>query len=395
VTLDIAQIAQDLRDLVGSVDPDRERERFSALRSAWSALDTSDINERLETAKTSFLLARSENDYRYSYPLPAVPRNYTVAATDGSMIAPDRHSPARFYLINVGKVLLRYGDTPGASLTNEHEFRFEEKDLYVPDAVHRQPVNETILGLRRAAKELTTASSMIDGDAPEPVALVDGTLILWMLSSQEQPIREWALGEYLEALSILRERRLPVAGYISAPGSSELMNILRVSICDYPAQGRSINCDHCRRRILTENRTPACDILPMVTDRWLLHEIAGLRPGERTEIYESESKILDEYGDDLRICFFYVNSGREVGRVEIPRWVAHDPDLLDRVHAVIFDQCARGRGYPVALQEAHELAVLSMGDRRLIEEVIERNLASIGIVRTRTGKDGSKRDRFV
>jgi hypothetical protein len=61
----------------------------------------------------------------------------------------------------------------------------------------------------------------------------------------------------------------------------------------------------------------------------------------------------------------------------------------------VWDQAQLGRGYPIALQEAHEQAVLSMADRRLVEETVERLLATQGIVVTRTGKDGSKRGRFV
>jgi hypothetical protein len=39
--------------------------------------------------------------------------------------------------------------------------------------------------------------------------------------------------------------------------------------------------------------------------------------------------------------------------------------------------------------------VLSSADRRLVEELVERRLASLGVVMTRTGKEGSKRGRFV
>jgi hypothetical protein len=170
---------------------------------------------------------------------------------------------------------------------------------------------------------------------------------------------------------------------------------LRVAVCDYPVHGRAVNCDDCYRRVVDEGRTPACDILPSVPDRLLLDRIAGLGDGERTTTYESQSRILEHYGAEHRINFFYMNTGQEIGRVEIPAWVTRDPGLLDLIHAIIYDQCRLGRGYPVALQEAHEMAVLSMTDRRLVEAFIERELAEHGIVRLRTGKDGSKRGRFV
>lgn len=397
MTFDLARIAARIDDLVQAVDPGREEERFDALRATWARIDAAEVTTRLapDEARTSFLVAGNHDDYRARTPLPLLPDSYTLAATDGSMIVPDRHSPARFYLINIGKVLLAYGELPRAELSSEADLRFEEHDLYVPDEVRRIPVNETILGLRRAAVELRTAAEMIEHTTGPAMALLDGTLILWSLQSQDKGVIAWIIQEYLAALRIFHEQRTPVASYISAPGSSDVMNAVRVTICDYPDHGLTINCDACRHRIRTENRRPRCDILPSVPDRYLMAEIAHLKPGERTAVYESSSTILKEYDPELRIRFFYLHTGREIGRVEIPAWVADDNELLDLVHSVVYDQSERGRGYPVALQEAHEMAVLTMRDRRLIEETIERRLASMGIVMVHTGKDGSKRGRFV
>lgn len=397
MSFDLATIASRIDALVQSVDSGLEQERFDALRSVWSRIDVHDVTARLSTvgARTSFLVAGGHDDYRQRVPLPPIPTDYTLAATDGSMIVPDRHSPARFYLINIGKVLLEYGEPSRAELTSESDLRFEEHDLFVPDDVRRIPVNETILGLRRAAMELRTASEMIASAHGPAMALLDGTLILWSLQSQDKGIVEWIISEYVDALETFRQQRMPVASYISSPGSSDLMNAARVAICDYPDQGLPINCDACRHRIRTENRMPRCDILPSVPDRYLMDRIASLQPGERTALFESRSTILDRYPAWQQIRFFYVHTGREIGRVEVPAWVADEPDMVDLVHCVVVDQCDRGRGYPVALQEAHEMAVLSMHDRRLIEETIERRLAGMGIVMMRTGKDGSKRGRFV
>jgi hypothetical protein len=36
------------------------------------------------------------------------------------------------------------------------------------------------------------------------------------------------------------------------------------------------------------------------------------------------------------------------------------------------DQCAKGRGYPVALSEAHEQAVVRAADRRSFDELVRR-----------------------
>ena len=87
-----------------------------------------------------------------------------------------------------------------------------------------------------------------------------------------------------------------------------------------------------------------------------------LQPGERSGVFGSTSKILEDYGPH-RICFFYVNTGSEIGRVEIPLWVATDRELLDLVHVTVVDQAQKGNGYPVVLSESHERAVVRGAER--------------------------------
>ena len=85
----------------------------------------------------------------------------------------------------------------------------------------------------------------------------------------------------------------------------------------------------------------------------------------------------------------------EIARVEIPQWVATDESLLNLTHSLVLDQCQRGQGYPVALSEAHEQAVVTAADRenfwRLVESsLVEEHLPSLG-----SAKNQSKRTRWV
>jgi hypothetical protein len=222
------------------------------------------------------------------------------------------------------------------------------------------------------------------------VALQDGTLILWGLSSQDATVRDWVLDDFLLALDDLQERGIPVASYISYPGGDDVSDALRIAACDHPARGIPINCDVCR----AERAAPPCGIIPTVPDRHLFAHIAKLKPGERSDVYRSASKILQHYRQHA-IAFFYLQTGTEIARVEIPAWVAENPAHLDLVHATIYDQCLRGRGYPSVLQEAHEQAVIGADERRVVEKLVEEALARLGIVMLRSGKDASKRGRFV
>ena len=95
------------------------------------------------------------------------------------------------------------------------------------------------------------------------------------------------------------------------------------------------------------------------------------------------------------VAFFYVHAGEEVGRVETPSWVADNPDLLGLAHALVIDQCARGRGYPVALMEAHEQAVVTGADRRYFGEMVNGALQRGGLPVFTSEKALSKRLRWL
>ena len=122
-----------------------------------------------------------------------------------------------------------------------------------------------------------------------------------------------------------------------------------------------------------------------------------LEAGWRSDVFESTSAILDYYGSH-RIQFFYLNVGGEVVRIEAPQWVMRNARMLDLVHALVYDQCQRSPDYPPyppALQEAHEQAVITTAEKRVVEELVERALAERGIVYARSAKDRSKRRRAV
>jgi hypothetical protein len=395
MTLDLTRLARLLEHSAPFDGQEEYRAWLEALRGAYDNLDDAELKSRLRTARTSWLLATTDRDYRSTSAAPEVPASHTVIATDGSSIAPDRHSPLRYYVTNLGLVRIRYGRQPDAEIRAEPLLCADESCLFAPTTIRRIPVAGQLFGLKRQCDELRASIDLARSDDPDPVILQDGSLIFWGLESQPDAAAEWILEDVMRTLEVCRERRVPVAGFISYPGATDVMNSLRVSVCDYPPAGRSVNCDHCRARIETEDHVPACDVLPNVPDRVLWQEVAGLVAGERSQVYASTSQILQRYRPEQWIMFFYVNVGAEIARVEIPRWVAVDDVLLNRVHSVILDQCEKGRGYPIVLQEAHEAAVIRGSERRGVETMIERALSERGVFYRRSAKDGSKRVRFV
>ena len=85
----------------------------------------------------------------------------------------------------------------------------------------------------------------------------------------------------------------------------------------------------------------------------------------------------------------------EVARVEIPQWTALNEDLLNLTHSLTLDQCHRGHGYPVALSESHEQAVVTGADRENFWQMIEASLVDEHLPCLSSAKSRSKRTRWV
>ncbi|MEX2080786.1 MAG: DNA double-strand break repair nuclease NurA, partial [Dehalococcoidia bacterium] len=96
-----------------------------------------------------------------------------------------------------------------------------------------------------------------------------------------------------------------------------------------------------------------------------------------------------------QVCFFYLRTGDDIARVELPQWVADDDLRVQLLHATLVDQCRRCDGYPRALQEAHEQAVISVGDRQQFANMVELLAAPLGLRPGRNGKAASKRSRAL
>jgi NurA-like 5'-3' nuclease len=95
------------------------------------------------------------------------------------------------------------------------------------------------------------------------------------------------------------------------------------------------------------------------------------------------------------VYFFYLKLEDEIARVEIPEWVAQDGKKLGLTHALMLDQCRRGQGYPVALSEAHEQAVVTGSDRQNFLQLMEVWLAEEHMSSSASAKSRSKKTRWI
>jgi hypothetical protein len=392
LNLDFNEFAKQLESSIGQIRQD-EDEAYEAFQKALILFmnDAKDINKvikRIVDAKSTFLVGvpRSEMDQIVS--APQCPDNYTVYATDGSQIDVDRNQSVPHYLLNISKIRLSYGDDYGADIDSECVLNVSASNMVLQDGTNEKPINSPLLAIMRSVEEMRVLTELAEKSdrQDQTVALSDGTLIMWTLANKD--LEDWVVTalldekylKYMDRLKKLHdEKKTITASYISMPGSSDVVNILRLLMCPYDP----VNCNqHC-----PVEREKPCAKLKSVTDRRLFNAL--LEEGQRSAVFESTSSILSRYGEH-KICFFYVKVGDEIGRVEFPRWIAEDEESIDKLHAIILNQSKKGRGYPVSLSEAHEAAVVTYRETELIRDFMRNELIRHGIEYKQSAKSMSK-----
>src|SRR5262249_34250135 len=102
---------------------------------------------------------------------------------------------------------------------------------------------------------------------------------------------------------------------------------------------------------------------------------------QRTVAFLSGASVSKSFPEELRICFLYLNIKDEIARIEFPRWLLSDKAAFDTALGAVLSQTRKGMGYPVALAEAHHLAVIKGNDRQQFFDLLARHLVSIGAQR--------------
>ncbi len=417
MSLDMEKTVGQIGDMVELLKGGEE-EWGRHLRTALSTLDEAgadpvSLQHKLSLAadKVTWLVAGVDEPLTARYPAPELPADFSVLATDGSDMDVDRHGAASCYLINIGSVTLKYGSRPDAALESEPRLYADEEDMVLrdPTSNQEQMVTGQVLGAKRMVEECRALRRMIEERvADEPaLALLDGSLILWNLGGRAVPdfvldalLHRGLMKELSAFEAASKDKRVALASYISHPRSTDVVNALRVAICPH----ESVDCDtHCSRgrdgnkSCGTCMSNPAdrreCDEVAGVTDRHLFGEL--LQTGERSALFLNRSQIMNSYADGQKIHFFYLNVGDEVARVEVPQWVAERRELVDLLHSVCLDQCRKGHGYPIALSEAHEQAVVTGADREQFWLMVDHALGGNGLWQGGSAKSVSKRTRWI
>jgi hypothetical protein len=295
-------------------------------------------------------------------PMPASVKNATLIAADGSQINVDRHASVQFCLVNVGAISM---------CLNSHEspLIFTESELLYGDELDTTTgtMTEGMIALRRDLKERAKLEEL-SREIPGPVVtFTDGPIELWGARGGEDAESFYeALTNYKSVLSRLQERGVITAGYVDKPAADLVIRLLELVEAqkDQPKNFR--------------------DYHPLrgVSDRWMYGEKGTplLGPGERSAVFAIQTQAEKDYRGVLSLHFFYLNVGTQGHpwpvRVEIPRWVADDPEKLNLLHAALVEQCRMmgSRPYPYLLHRAHEVAVVKQEEKYQVEQMLAQEL---------------------
>ncbi|MBI3361215.1 MAG: DNA double-strand break repair nuclease NurA [Chloroflexi bacterium] len=365
MSLELNKLTHQVEDL-GKALADRATEfeqRLPAAKAVLDAIGTADdaLRHKVVIAK-NFRWAGAiptEEPVNAAFSLPPHPPRVNVIAGDGSQIHPDRHGIALYYLINVGSIVFRHGLADAPVVRSQPQVFYEEADLYEEDG---GLIPGAMIDVQRDIAELGELARLAgeEAKAAPTVALLDNGLLLYItLQTPNQRLIDESLRDYLAQLDRLKASGAAVVGVVDRPRAAGVIRLLRLAEMEEGEIG--------------EDTLRSLGPFQHMSDGMLFN---FLRPGERSALFLNASPAnIDRYGPrGHAIYFFYLNAGRPgkdaLLRIEVPEWIAHDKDKLDLVHAAIVEQCRVPDGFPYVLMRAHELAVVTMSERRDLDQMV-------------------------
>lgn len=170
-------------------------------------------------------------------------------------------------------------------------------------------------------------------------------------------------------------------GYTSLPKNRDLLALLQTVVAHNKTFFADIFTDNSKLHEYTFECSTDADICQLF-----------LTQDTRTCVF-AEHTYFYQYASELQPCFVYVDIGDELVRIEFSRWLVDQPAVFNYALEIIKDQCVKGRGYPVALAEAHEQAVIKSADRDYFYQLLHTVVTQAG--QTYTYSKKSLKKRFI
>lgn len=365
--VDYQSIQAQIREM-GQKAQIRERDLLARLRKAREVLF--DFAAELETVEQRVTQAAAlSKNLRCAAPAgealtshlqaPPLHCDYVLLAADGSQIVPSHHDAVEFGVINVGAIRFLPGQPYAPRELISSELLFQDS-LYSREGYL---LTEEVVALKRDVRERGVLADMARQEDLPVVTLTDGQLEIYGESKRSREF-DLALDKYIEVMNDLARMHVVTAGYVSKPQSDLTVRLLDLLLLERPSQAgdeRARQLSGLSDAVLFGGFK---DVPPL------------LGPGERSAVFAIASKSATRFEGSLAVHFFYLNVAKDgaprVARVEIPAWVAYDAALVDLLHVSLVGQCRHlgSQPYPYALHRAHEVALVSLDEKKQLENMI-------------------------
>lgn len=311
---------------------------------------------------------------------------YKVGSVDGSQIEDFDYIimySAYDFLINTGSIILDYknSDVP---------YRVAEPKIFSINEIRefigldtfdiRSYSKADLISSIRTYHEYNEALNIIDRLSEKDLLLMDGGLVQWHLQDKPFELKRIIVDKISDVLNRCELKNIYVVGYISGSKAKDVVNCLKISNC----KDNTFNCDRCKDEF--------CSYLDSIDDSFLFRSYfkADSDKYVATPVFQSRAKITNIY--KLPVYFFYLYNNDEFARIEITEKNIKNISIIT---SELKDQLDKGFGYPVALAEAHEMAVISDSDKTNFERIMKTINPEFDLNFTSRSKVLSKKFKFV
>ena len=350
--LNRAKVLRELQSVSDKLFLDLSKQQEVA-RKAWSELSGDALfQQKCKAASLPWPAPTWQGNPNISFPVSTITQDYQVVSVDGSQIYPDKHQGISCFLLNIGTVVLRYGASLGGAQFSSEPSIFVEQDF---EAETSSTID--IVNCKREEFEFQKGLEqclLVKKEFPDLplIFLFDGSLIFWHLDSKDPVLKDYFLKRYGELLQQFYEHDIAIAGYISLPKSKELVGLVRAQVSSFSA-----------------SNTEALDAVKHISDGTIARFF--LEPHTYSTVFENHAAVSETYPQHLKPYFVYYNTGSEIARIELPGYMVQQ-ERIDSVMSMVANQTHKGNGYPVAIAEAHEQAVVKGPDRDFFYQAIEK-----------------------
>ncbi|NLE99940.1 MAG: DNA double-strand break repair nuclease NurA [Anaerolineales bacterium] len=374
MTLELSRLTHQVVDMgADAAARQREQAELIVLARAWLAEYAAAGSELRQAALASRAAVPVGEPLNATTAEPAIPEQLSIVGADGTQMLPDRHGQAYYYLINVGSLVYRQGSGEAPVAASSPFLGYSAADLYDEGLL----VEGNVLDLRRDLAEVTQLADLCEAEAARAsaagltqpvVALVDGTLVLWVLEDRSPQWQQAKVHAYLDQLDRIRRAGAGVAAFTSRPRRTEVTRLLHLA--------------HLKGDAKRAAQEP--NPLERLPDRELFGELpAGARSALFISPWPMNQAHYAPRGHTIHFC--YVNLAEQghnpvIARIEMPAWVVEDPALLALVHGSVVAQARITGDYPYVLARADELAFISGPERQALEDMIATSLLRAGVM---------------